>query len=140
MTITVRKAAASELAWANARYAEVDFVPSTHDDLLMIAEIDAAPAGMGRIVPLGDNKGELGGMLVFPQYRNLGVARRIVESLQASTDCRTLYCLPFSELDAFYCSLDFAPLADTTGVPQVVLDKHRWCNEHYDKPVSLLVR
>ena len=140
MTITVRKAAASELAWANARYAEVDFVPSTHDDLLMIAEIDGAPAGMGRIVPLAGNKGELGGMVVFAQFRNLGVARHILESLQVSTDCRTLYCLPFSELDAFYCSLGFAPLTDTREVPQAVLDKHRWCNEHYEKPVSLLVR
>jgi GNAT superfamily N-acetyltransferase len=140
MTITVRKAAVPELPWANARYAEVDFVPSTHDDLLMIAEIDGAPAGMGRVVPLGECKGELGGMVVFPEYRNLGVARRIVESLQASTDCRMLYCLPFSELEAFYCSLGFAPLTNTADVPQAVLDKHRWCNEHYDKPVSLLVR
>lgn len=136
--LSLRPARPDELAWANARYAEIDFRLSTLDDQIIIAEVDGTAAGLGRIVHVGPGEGELGGMVVFDLYQGQGIAKRIIAALKDATDCATLYCLPFTELEALYRGLGFALLANTAGVPADILDKHRWCNGHYDKPVSLL--
>ncbi|HZX27918.1 MAG TPA: GNAT family N-acetyltransferase, partial [Telluria sp.] len=125
-----------ELAWVNQRYAEVDFVPSTPQDRIAIAEIDGVPAGIGRVVPVGGRNGELGGMVVFPEFRRRGVAQRIVAWLLALPDFDNLYCLPFAELESLYGALGFCRIDEA---PEDVITKHRWCNEHYPQPVLLMV-
>jgi len=134
--LAIRPARPDELAWVNQRYAEVDFVPSTPQDRIAIAEIDGVPAGIGRVVPVGDRAGELGGMLVFPAFRRRGVAQRIVAWLLALPDFDNLYCLPFAELEGLYGALGFCRIDDA---PEDVITKHRWCNEHYPQPVLLMV-
>jgi len=137
--IFIRPARPDELDWVNQRYADIDFVPSERDHLIAIAEVDGKRAGLGRIVPIEEGIGELGGMLVFEQFQRMGLARRLVSSLVAQPGFHTLWCLPFAELEAMYVSLGFKP-GDAADAPEPVLSKHRWCNEHYPKPVLLLCR
>jgi GNAT superfamily N-acetyltransferase len=137
-TITIRATRPDELDWVNQRYAEIDFVPSTLDDLIAIAEVDGVRAGLGRIVTVGQH-GELGGMYVLEPYQGLGLARRLVEWLTEQRGHLPLWCLPFSELKDMYGSFGFLP-SGGEDAPAAVLKKHRWCNEHYPKPVLLLQR
>ncbi len=138
--VVVGLAGADDLAWANARYAEIDFLPSKAVDQIAIARVDGVAAGLGRVVAVADGEGELGGMYVLDGFKGLGLARRIIAFLQDNSGCHTLYCLPFAELAALYQSMGFTPVADDAAVPAAVAAKHRWCNSHYAKPVLLLRR
>jgi N-acetylglutamate synthase-like GNAT family acetyltransferase len=137
---TMRRARLDELDWVNARYLEIDFVPSTLDDLVVIAEANGVAAGMGRVVPVGPDAGELGGMLVFDAFRGSGLARQIITSLLQHSRCRTLYCVPFSELESLYASMGFACIAPDEHTPPAVSAKWRYCLGHYPKPVLLMQR
>lgn len=137
-SLSIRLAVPADLAWANARYAEVDFVPSGPDELIAIAAIDGAPAGLGRLVPLGPGVAELGGMLVFDAFKGHGLARRIIARLREIPEFGTLYCLPFAKLEGLYASMGFARIGDGPEVPPHVARKYRWCNEHYPEPVLLM--
>lgn len=136
--LSIRLAAPADLAWINARYAEVDFVPSGADDIIAIAAVDGTAAGLGRVVPADAGIGELGGMLVFDQFKGHGLARRLIARLQELPQFEILYCLPFARLEALYASMGFARVADEAGVPPLVSKKYRWCNGHYPEPVLLM--
>lgn len=138
-TFTLRRSRPDELAWINECYAGVDFVPSGEADVIAVAQADGQSAGLGRVVPIADGVGELGGMLVFDQFRGSGLAKQIIGFLQQQAGLPTLYCLPFAELAGLYGSMGFVPATAQDAVPEKVAAKHRWCNEHYPKPVLLLV-
>ena len=138
MAISIRRADASELEWVNARYREVDFVPSTAHDRIAIAEVDGDRAGIARVVSAGD-AGELGGMYVFAPYRGRGVAQELIRFLLRETN-GPLYCLPFASLESLYGAFGFTRVTDSSRVPEAVKEKHRWCNEHYTEAVLLLER
>jgi GNAT superfamily N-acetyltransferase len=137
-TIKVRQAPRRDLPWVNERYGEVEFIPSDESDYIAIAELDGKPAGIGRIVNIDDNKGELGGMYVFEGYRGSGVSRAVIEHLLRNSHHAILYCLPFENLEKLYASFGFKRVKDLSKVPGKVLEKYRWCNEFYAKPVLLL--
>lgn len=138
MTLRLRQAGLNDLPWINARYCEVDFVSSDESDVVAIAEVDQTPAGLGRIVPVADGTGELGGMYVFNEFRGQGVATAIIDFLISQTSLKRLYCLPFAELEDLYRSLGFERVPATEQVPAKVADKHRWCNAHYGREVLLM--
>jgi GNAT superfamily N-acetyltransferase len=138
--ITLRRLLPEELAWTNARYAEVDFVPSSEHDLGLLASCDGAPAGIGRIVPLGGGAGELGGMLVFDRFQGRGIARELLAGLFALPGFEVLYCVPFAELEGLYASMGFVAIDDGPGVPAPISKKVQWCLGHYPKPVILMRR
>ena len=140
MAVTVRQLQAQELDWANGRYAEIDFLPSSADDYIAVAEHDGQPAGLGRLVRVADDAYELGGMYVFPEQRGGGAARAIIGHLIAASGGELLYCLPFGHLHALYASFGFRPEAPTPALPDKVREKLSWCNCHYGKEVLLLVR
>jgi GNAT superfamily N-acetyltransferase len=137
---TFQLASAGQLPWVNARYAEIDFVPSPPSDLVMIASCGGERAGLGRVVPLAAGIGELGGMLVFDRFQGRGLAKAIIASLCALPGFSTLYCLPFAELEAMYAAMGFARVADDGTAPPPLSKKFRWCNQHYSKPVLLMRR
>ena len=139
-TNIIELAQPEQLAWVNARYAEVDFVASDAQDLVVIASVDGIPAGQGRVVPLGAGAGELGGMLVYDAFKGRGLARDIIASLCALPGFSVLYCLPFADLEGLYGSMGFAQTPDDASVPPQVSQKYRWCNAHYGKPVLLMKR
>lgn len=138
--VSVRQLHPEELEWANLRYAEIDFVPSLPTDYVALAEVDGRAVGLGRVVPITDEIGELGGMYVFPEQRGGGISKAIIAHLIAAVGRTSLYCLPFEELRALYESAEFRVHTGLDGVPSKIVEKHRWCNEHYPKPVLLMCR
>jgi GNAT superfamily N-acetyltransferase len=140
MSLHVRKLEQAELAWANERYAEVDFLPSTAADFVAVVLIDGERAALGRVTDLGNNVGELGGMYVFPEFRGRGIAKRLVDHLVAECGIDTLFCLPFEPLLRLYASSGFSLHSGGDGVPERISHKHAWCNSHYPERVLLMFR
>jgi GNAT superfamily N-acetyltransferase len=140
MQVEVREAAKDELEWANARYTEVQFLPSSPSDVIAVAEVMGERAGIGRLVPVDASSEELGGIYVFPRFRNLGVSKAIVSFLVRRASRDNLYCLPFCNLEDLYTSFGFTPVRDSHAVPPQIKRKHVWCNERYSTPVLLLGR
>ena len=140
MSMHVRKLEQAELAWANERYAEVDFLPSTAADFVAVVLMDGERAALGRVTDLGNNVGELGGMYVFPKFRGRGIAKHLVDHLVAECDIDTLFCLPFKPLLHLYASSGFSLHPGGEGVPERISHKHAWCNLHYPERVLLMFR
>jgi N-acetylglutamate synthase-like GNAT family acetyltransferase len=140
MQLTLRTAAPDELAWINERYRSIDFRLSGADDFQAVAEVDGKPAGLGRIVPVEGRVGELGGMLVFDQYRGTGLSKAIIGFLAQTTHFDFLYCLPFANLEQLYASFGFRRVDPCAGVPAKVLEKYHWCVAFYTEPVLLMGR
>jgi GNAT superfamily N-acetyltransferase len=138
MPLIIRKLAAAELEWANSRYSEVDFLPSTQSDIVAVAEIDGVAAGLGRLTHVGRDITELGGMYVFAEHRGLGVSKSLIEFLISTAGVGTLYCLPFEHLRGLYASAGFETCLPGESVPEKVLRKHAWCNAHYPYAVLLM--
>lgn len=138
--IKIRHIQGAELGWVNERYAEVGFVSSSESDFVVVAELDGARAGVGRLVPVEAGVGELGGIYVLPQFRGRAVARAIVTWLLDHSPYDRLFCIPFAHLERFYSGFGFAPLAPDVTVPQAIAGKRRWCEERYTEPVRLLAR
>ncbi|WP_332879356.1 GNAT family N-acetyltransferase [Massilia sp. S19_KUP03_FR1] len=139
-SVTLHIATDADLAAINLRYAEIGFVPSASDDLIVVARIDGITAGQGRVTPVDATSAELGGIYVLPGCEGMGIARRIVAFLIGHANFPVLYCLPFGELAAFYGSMGFSAVKEPGRVPQKVMQKHQWCNATYDKAVLLLER
>lgn len=134
--ITLRAARPDEAGWINERYVAVRFLPSDLSrEIVIVAEIDGTPAGLGRLVPVDDSSCELGGMLVFEEFRGRGVARAIVDELLRHARGRAVYCLPFADLTELYAAAGFAPTEDA---PAAVLEKLAWCRRTYEQPVVLM--
>ena len=78
---------------------------------------------------------------VHPNYRGLGIARKVVQFLLASKITgSTVYCLTFAHLLGFYESEGFKEVSkeDIAKVPKKILEKQRWCNETYPHKALLL--
>ena len=134
--ITLRTARPDEAGWINERYVAVRFLPSDLSrEIVIVAEIDGTPAGLGRLVPVDDSSCELGGMLVFEEFRGRGVARAIVDELLRHAAGRAVYCLPFAELTELYAAAGFVATEDAPGA---VLEKLAWCRRTYEQPVALM--
>lgn len=136
----VRRLQLSELHWANERYDEIDFVASSSLDFIALAEWGGERAGLGRIVPVADGIGELGGMYVLPAYRGKSIAAAIVRFLLDNSPFERLFCIPFAHLETFYGGFGFAPDRYDGEIPDAVAEKFHWCRCHYSTPVRLLVR
>lgn len=137
----IRAAKPFEIDWINQRYDEVEFVHSVFDrETIAIAEVGAQKAGLGRLVSVGKNTFELGGMYVFDAFRGCGIAGDIVEFLlRYAGPQSTVYCIPFQHLVPFYERYGFRLCSDFTQVPDEILRKLNWCGERYAKPTALLV-
>lgn len=136
--IEIRAARADEANWVNERYAAVRFIPSDlANETVLIAELDGTPAGLGRLVPVDERSCELGGMLVFEGFRGRGVARALIDALVARAGGRTIYCIPFAELEPLYAAAGFER---SENAPTAVKEKFEWCQRTYDKPVLLMRR
>lgn len=151
--ITIRELKPDEMAWANARYAEIGFLPSSPFQLILVAEIEDSAgrpvrAGLGRLVPasgeevkVGDcDEAELSGIYVLPEYRGHGIAERIVGELVRRSRHRLLYCIPFKSLEPFYMRFGFERRERGDDLPCGVQKKLGWCDSSKQEPVGLLVR
>ncbi len=131
-----------EIEWVNEEYKKIDFkLSSLKTDRIALASYKGVYAGLGRLCQVEDTVYELGGMHVPPNYRGLGIARKIVQFLlESKITVSTVYCLPFAHLQDFYESEGFQEISKEaiTEVPKEVLEKHHWCNETYPHKVLLL--
>ncbi|HUP57070.1 MAG TPA: GNAT family N-acetyltransferase, partial [Bdellovibrionota bacterium] len=136
----VRPAREDELAWINARYDEVGFLHSKTATECLIAELNGARAGLGRLVELDARNAELGGMFVFSAYRGRGIAGAIVgKLLERSAGYERVFCLPFAHLAEFYQGFGFRPFDDHDAVPPAVAEKLDWCNLELGKTLLLAI-
>ena len=139
MNILIRKALLKDLPWVNEQYDKVQFKHSVYErEFIAIAEVEGAPAGIGRLVSIDEGNLELGGMYVQDEYRGLGVAKGIVLYLLQQAKNKTVYCLPFAHLENFYSACGFAPVHDIAHVPEEVVQKWEWCQNMYPQPTLLL--
>lgn len=136
----IRKLHADELDWANACYKRIDFKISSEQDFVAVAELNEQKVGLGRLVSIDGNTGELGGMHVFPEYQGRAIAGDLVEFLISCSRFSKLYCIPFSRLVGFYEWYGFSEISTSSEIPTEILQKYNWCNEFYPEPVSLMCR
>ncbi|RIJ34232.1 GNAT family N-acetyltransferase [Pontibacter oryzae] len=141
MEFLIRLATPQDMPWINAQYRTVQFQESElHHEIILLATNGGQPAGMGRLVKVSDEVLELGGMFVCEPYRGSGLARKLVKALLEKAGPKTIYCLPFAHLRAFYESCGFEPVADHASVPGKVLEKWTWCNQTYPDKTLLLTQ
>lgn len=135
--ITIRPAHQAELDEINSRYREIDFKLSDYDhEYIVFALYEGKKAGQGRLVKLNQDEGELGGIYVYPEFRKLGIAEKIVQHLIEQSQFNRLYCLPFEHLASFYKTFGFA---EATGdVNAEMKEKAEWCLTQYKTFVPVL--
>jgi N-acetylglutamate synthase-like GNAT family acetyltransferase len=137
--MNLRLATPDDEQWINERYASVHFQPSDLSrDLMVIAEIDGVTAGIGRLVPAGDDACELGGMHVLEEFRGRGVARAVIEELLHHADGREVYCIPFAELEPIYAGAGFVRIDADGELPAYVREKLDWCEQEIKRAVILM--
>lgn len=140
MRPALRRATPADESWINAAYDDVHFLRSDFTrDLTVVAEIDGERAGIGRLVPLSGDAYELGGILVFEQFRGRGLALAIVDELLRHANGRTVYCVPFSDLEPIYAKAGFVLCEDDGALPEKLHEKLDWCRREIARPVSLMV-
>ncbi len=141
MKITVRSAQSDEIGWINEKYDEVQFVHSHFDkEWIAIAEVNGVKAGLGRIVTIDSQNFELGGIYVFNNFRNLGIAARIVDFLLLTIPKgHIVYCIPFQPLVPFYSKFGFQPVENINDAPKEIQKKFLWCQQTYETATALLV-
>lgn len=137
--ITIRPIESHEINYINQRYQEIEFKLSDPlNEYIILAELDGKPAGQGRLVYLGSDEAELGGIYVYPEFRGKGVAEKIVSHLvKNSQSVRLLYCLPFEHLGSFYKSFGFEEYKGP--VNHEIKTKLEWCLSKYPSRTLLLV-
>jgi predicted GNAT family N-acyltransferase len=109
MSLSVRDATAAERAFADARYREIQFSPTQASHRQLVAALDGALVGLGRLVPIAPGVVELSGIWTSDAVRGRGVARAMVaELLVRSAGDPEVWCVPFSHLVGFYESFGFA--------------------------------
>lgn len=137
----LRRATAADANWINAAYEAIGFQRSDLDrELLVVAEVDGERAGIGRLVPAGEEACELGGMLVFDAFRGRGVARALIDELLHHAGGRTVYCIPFADLEPVYAKAGFVTIAEDGALPEYVRRKLEWCRGAIERPVLLMRR
>jgi N-acetylglutamate synthase-like GNAT family acetyltransferase len=137
--VKLRRATADDAQWINAAYEGVHFQPSDFSrELVIVAEIDEAHAGVGRLVPAGEDACELGGMLVFDAFRGRGVARAIIDELLRHANGGRVFCIPFADVESVYAKAGFARRAIDESVPQHVREKVEWCERELVRAVILM--
>lgn len=115
----IREAFREEMDWINAQYEAIAFVPSDFDnELIAIAEEAQQKAGIGRLVSVVPGVKELGGMFVAEDFRNQGLARKIVHFLLGHCPpTQTTYCVAFNHLVDFYKSCGFEDVKSPEKAP-----------------------
>lgn len=138
----IRNATYNDLEWINKQYSIINFLHSDlEDEDIVIAEIEGKNVALGRLQKIGTEESELGGIYVLPEYRKLGIGRKIVSKLvKIGSRYKKIYCLPFANLQEFYCSFGFEIIETFEDIPEKVLKKHQWCNSTYDVRVLLLAK
>ncbi|MED0952518.1 GNAT family N-acetyltransferase [Bacillus mobilis] len=140
--MSIQLATSNDLEWINKQYDSIGFVRSDlNREKVAIITYNNEYAGVGRLVQIGEDTIEMGGIFILPQFRGLQLAGELVSFLVETTKklhVQHVYCLPFEELENFYKKYGYTEV-DTTkeAVHPIILKKYNWCLDHYDKHVLL---
>lgn len=137
--MNIKIAKPSDLSWINKYYEEISFKITSEKDLQIYITVDEKVAGLGRIVHVDENHGELGGIYVLPDFRGKKIAEEIVNSLLTKNNFSVLWCIPFKPLEVFYRKFGFRELRDDL-IPEEIRLKFDWCEGRYPDPAILLVK
>ena len=121
--MNIKIAKPSDLSWINKYYEEISFKITSEKDLQIYITVDEKVAGLGRIVHVDENHGELGGIYVLLTKNNYSV----------------LWCIPFNPLEVFYRKFGFREVRDDL-IPEEIRLKFDWCEGRYPDPAILLVK
>jgi N-acetylglutamate synthase-like GNAT family acetyltransferase len=136
----LRRATLEDAPWINAAYDAIGFQRSDlARELLIVAEVEGERAGIGRLVPAGEEACELGGMLVFDAFRGRGIARAIIDELLRHAAGRTVYCIPFADLEPVYAKAGFTVIDEDAPAPEYVRKKLAWCRREIAREVVVMV-
>ena len=134
----LRTATPEDAGWIQEQYEKVHFIPSDLErDTVIVAEVDGQCAGIGRLVPAGENAYELGGMFVDDAYRGRGVAHAIVNELIQRAGSKEVFCVPFADLETLYAESGFRRI-EPVGIPGKIQEKLDWCAREIARPVILM--
>ncbi|GAB6549612.1 MULTISPECIES: GNAT family N-acetyltransferase [Bacillus] len=140
--MSIQLATSNDLEWINKQYDSIGFVRSDlNREKVAIITYNNEYAGVGRLVQIGEDTIEMGGIFILPQFRGLQLAGELVSFLVETAKklhVQHVYCLPFEELENFYKKYGYTEV-DTTkeAVHPIILKKYNWCLDHYDKHVLL---
>ncbi|MGE6256923.1 GNAT family N-acetyltransferase [Heyndrickxia sporothermodurans] len=139
----IKLATKKELQWVNEQYQKIDFVPSKlENETIAIVTYKDNYAGVGRLVYLNEEEGEIGGIYILDEFRGLSLANELVDYLVNEAKGRKLkevYCLPFEELKHFYGKFGFKEFNyENEKINKHILEKYQWCLNNYEKKVLLL--
>src|SRR6266702_6358102 len=137
--LEVRSATPADRPYIDAAYRAIDFAACAPDDELVVADDAGAPIGIGRLVPLGGDAVELGGIFVEPAARRAGVAAAVVRALLERAGGRRVFCVPFSHLVDYYKRFGFVDCPVDAAVPAGIHAKLRFCQSRYPDTVVVLV-
>lgn len=141
--MSIKRVTAAELDWVNRQYEQIGFKPSKLDnEIIAIVLSQGHYAGVGRLVMLNEHEAEMGGIYILDAFRGQSLALEIVSFLVEEAkrqNLKTLYCIPFEELQRFYNKFGFHEFDMTAPkVDPRIIEKYHWCLETYDKNVLLL--
>lgn len=138
--IMIRPLRIEELEWLNAKYDELTFLHSDFfNEIIAVCEYNGGIAGVGRIIKIDENNAELCGMYVFPEYRNKGISKYILNYLlKRASSYENIYCIPCVRLGSFYRSCGFNEPMDFFSIPGRIKAKYNWYSKLYDAKMLLL--
>jgi ribosomal protein S18 acetylase RimI-like enzyme len=145
-SVSLRYASLDEGEQVNAIYNRLKFFPAKMEtDETVVVEVWGKWIGLGRIAGTSDPLSrEMAGIWVDEEYRNRGIARKIVSllatSIQKLAPSHNIFCVPFSKLDGFYKQFDFLPYdVNAADVPESLRSKFSICATRFaETPCSLL--
>lgn len=135
----IEKASGQDLVWINRHYEQIKFKLSSPDDLQLYLTIDGLVASIGRLVRIDNENGELGGIYVLPEFRGRKLAQVIVNALIEKNPYKTLWCIPFEPLEAFYKKFGFRAVKEEV-IPPEISSKVSWCEGRYPDRAILMVK
>lgn len=141
-TISIEQAKKEDIKWINSKYSEVNFINSNfQNEFIVVAKIENQKAGIGRLVIINKKNIELGGIYVFPNFRRLGVAEKIVDYLITNNPFNNsiIWCLPFENLLNFYLKFNFKLITLESKIPDELIKKYKWCNSNIQYSEKVLI-
>ncbi len=140
--LALRAAREEDMLWVNEQYGDAGFVASDYgNEIIVIAEWSGEKAGVGRLVNMGQDTYEMGGIYVQERFRGKQAASAIVGLLVEEAERREIshvYCIPFAHLESFYSRFGYKRVEDESAVHPGVLKKFRWCRTEYPHETILM--
>jgi GNAT superfamily N-acetyltransferase len=140
--VKIRDLRDDERAWADARYRSIRFAVTPAPTVALVADQAGTRVGLGRLVALGPDVLELGGIWTDEAARGSGIARTMVSTLLIRAAHAgypgPLWCIPFAHLGAFYRSFGFTDRAEPW--PAAVAAKVAECIAHQLPDIVVLAR